>query len=116
MMRIRQANWIAFEAEAERRFRARVAERLRRHFPEVAGMSDGELDAWIELGRTRAAARGLRSAYHASIYIGLMTELGAGFEAELPWVREILADPSHDSPSALLAVFERASQPPSRSS
>ncbi len=108
MIRLRRDNWVALLAEAERLFRARVAERLRRHFPEVGQMSEAQLDAWVELGRTRAAARGFPSAYHASIYIGLMAELGAEFEADLPWVREILADPSCDRKTALLAVFARA--------
>lgn len=109
MLRIRREHKDAFHADAVAELAERLAEHLRRFFPELCAPLDaGALDARIRDGMRRAEARGMINERDLAMFVDVALTRGEGFESE-PWASAILEDDSLETPTDRAeALFEAA--------
>jgi hypothetical protein len=110
---IRNVQMKALGAGARSRFEAELATVFLRNYPRECRQAGGDaaILAWVRLGLARANAAGYRSRFECGRWLSLMFILGADFarDPQLPWVREVLADPAlTDATDRVALLFEQA--------
>jgi hypothetical protein len=110
VFRITKRNVDAFVAQEELAFEARVVRRLRDNFDGMRGQSDEALIDFVRRGRARAARYDVRSPYAVSLYVGIMAELGEGFETSgaHAWALEVLNDEGLSGNAKVERISDRA--------
>jgi hypothetical protein len=110
---IRNAQMQALGAGSQSRFEDVLAAVFLRNYPRECRQAGGDaaILAWVRLGLARASAAGYRSRFECGRWLSLMFILGADFarDPQLPWVREVLADPAlTDATDRVALLYEQA--------
>lgn len=107
MLRIRDAQMVAFEAERRRRFVKRAA----RYLQELGPGGEGEeaLRATAAAAWDMAARYDVRNEHDVMRLVGLCHIFGAELDADprRPWVREVLTDPQMSAGSRVRVLWTR---------
>ena len=81
------------------------------HEPECRALGEEQLREVVREGIRRAEAHGFRSERQVAFYLGLMFQLGSGFDQDpqFPWAEDQLDDPSiGDADARIQAVWSAA--------
>lgn len=115
MLKIREAQMQAFEANARILFEQRAIRHLRTHLPEqTSAFGDDDLRARIRTGADGAREYGLESEQQIMCFVDSGFLLTPRFDSDnaYPWAREILRNPElspNERAGTLLATAERVS-------
>jgi hypothetical protein len=112
MFRIKQCNMVAFVAHEEAQFVVRLSRRLRRTFGRLRTLDDDALQAFIRLGKIRAAEHEVTSCYGVSVYVGLMALLGPDFDrcGTHPWAEAWLAHDDFTGDARVQIIWQEAKE------
>jgi hypothetical protein len=116
MLKIREEQMQAFQADAQKRFEDRAIRHLRTNLPrQTASFGDDDLRVRIRSGAARASGYGLESEQQIMCFVDTMFLLAANFDTNpaWPWARTILTDPQLDAnrrAGTLLGTAERAAR------
>jgi uncharacterized protein YyaL (SSP411 family) len=115
MLRIRDEQMQAFDADAQKRFEDRAIRHLRANLPrQTEHFSDDNLRARVRTGAVRAREYGLESEQQIMCFVDTTFLLANNFDTApaFSWARTILTDPqltANQRAGTLLAAAERNS-------
>lgn len=106
MLIIRKEQIAALAAAGEQRFQERVAEHVRRFFPERCEAIGQEASRErIQQAVDRAREHGFSSARDLCHYVDLVFACGPDFDREQAWAREVLEDEAPTARAARMDVL-----------
>lgn len=95
MLKIRSEQIETFSSHQAREFKERLAEYLRKEFPEAEEIPDDEFMLTIHQQMQKAESYGLTTEQQIASYVTCAWLLGLGFDKDFPAAQEMLTSEHH---------------------